>query len=213
MVRRVGNGLTTSFWNDILRGDLTLRAKYPRLLSISTQKEENVGSVGGALDYGVVWTFGWRRRLFVWEEQLLADLREDLMGFRFVDEEDGWRLEEDWCFSVKSAYEKLDGLVLVDELVAEEEKLVFSQIWKSPAPLKVVAFSWKLLLDRIPTRVNLHVRNVLPSEAPLACVLCGNGVETSNHLFLHCSVASRVWMNVMKWLEINFLMLEWLGEE
>lgn len=53
--------------------------------------------------------------------------------------------------------------------------------------------------------MNLHVRNVLPSEAPLACVLCGNGVETSNHIFLHCSVASKVWMKVSNWLEFNFL--------
>jgi len=45
--------------------------------------------VGGALDYEMEWSFGWRRRLFVWEEHLLADLREDLRGFRFVDEEDG----------------------------------------------------------------------------------------------------------------------------
>lgn len=91
--------------------------------------------------------------------------------------------------------------MLIEDLWREEEKLVFSQVWKSPAPLKVVAFSWKLLLDRLPTKVNLHVRNVLPLEASMVCVLCDNGVETSNHLFLHCSVASRVWREVMNWLE------------
>jgi len=29
VVRCVGNGLTTSFWNDIWRGNLSLRVKYP----------------------------------------------------------------------------------------------------------------------------------------------------------------------------------------
>jgi len=31
------------------------------------------------------------------------------------------------------------------------EEGVFGNLWKSPTPLKVVAFSWSLLLDRIPT--------------------------------------------------------------
>jgi len=48
-----------------------------------------------------------------------------------------------------------------------EEKRVFRQIWKSPAPSKVVAFAWKLLLDRIPTRMNLARMNVLSPESPV----------------------------------------------
>jgi len=81
-------------------------------------------------------------------------------------EEDRWRwcLEESGRFSVKSSCGKLEGMVLREDLWSEEDKSVFSKLWKSPAPSKVVAFSWKLLHDRIPTRANLAVRNVLPSE-------------------------------------------------
>ena len=129
------------------------------------------------------------------------------MGFRLLDDEDGWRwrLEDDGCFSVKSTYEKLEGLVLVEDLWREEEKRVFSEAWKSPAPSKVVAFSWRLLLDRIPIRVNLDLRNVLLPEASMLCVLCGNGPKTTNHLLLHCSVSMSVWRGLMNWLDLDFL--------
>ncbi|CAJ2667421.1 unnamed protein product [Trifolium pratense] len=37
---------------------------------------------------------------------------------------------------------------------------VFSNIWKSDAPSKVVAFSWQLMLNRIPTKANLTLRGI-----------------------------------------------------
>jgi len=50
--RRVGNGLTTSFWNDKWREDRCFRLKYPRRYSISTQKEALVGEVGVVTELG-----------------------------------------------------------------------------------------------------------------------------------------------------------------
>jgi len=54
-------------------------------------------------------------------------------------------------YSVKS-YTKLEGLFLRENRWSEGERGVFSKVWKSPVPTKVVAFSWKILLNRIPTR-------------------------------------------------------------
>lgn len=117
--------------------------------------------------------------------------------------EDRWRwgLEESGMFSVKSTYGKLEAVVVREDLWSVEEKGVFAKLWKSPAPSKVVAFSWKLLYDRIPTRVNLLVRNVLPTDASHLCTLCGRGEESSIHPFLHCEVAGRVWRDMMGWWE------------
>jgi len=69
----------------------------------------------------------------------------------------------------------------------------------------VVAFLWKLLLDRIPTRRNLARQNCLPSEAPTVCVLCGRAEESSKHLFLHCNVTNYVWRKVKRWLDFSFI--------
>jgi hypothetical protein len=109
----------------------------------------------------------------VWEENLVEELMADLEGMSLRSEEDGWRwnLEESGRFTVKSAYVKSERLILVEDLWSEEENRVFSSLWKSPTPFKVIVFSWKLLLNRVPTRDNLSLRNVLPVEATNSCVL------------------------------------------
>lgn len=45
VVRRVGNGMKTSFWNDIWRGVVPLRTKYPRLYAISNQKDLSISEM------------------------------------------------------------------------------------------------------------------------------------------------------------------------
>jgi len=149
----------------------------------------------------------WRRGFFVWEEHLFNGLLEDLEGHVWSQEEDvwWWKLEEG-RFSVKSMYAKLEGMLILEDSWSEDELLVFKHIWKSPAPSKVVAFSWKLLLDRIPTRLNLRRRNALPQEVSLTCVMCIGAIESANHLFLHCPRASSVWFEVMVWIDNVFIL-------
>ena len=67
VVREVGNGLTSSFWNDVWRGEVCFRVKYPRLFLISANREALVGEVGVVLDHGLEWRLNWRRHLFIWE--------------------------------------------------------------------------------------------------------------------------------------------------
>ena len=183
------------------RGEWSFRCKYPRLFFISNQKESMAGEIGKVDGVLTEWNFEWRRAFFDWEEQLFASLMEDLEGLTWSQEVDrwNWSLEESGLFSVKSSYGKLEGLLLREDLWSVEEKGVFCKLWKSPAPSKVVAFSWTLIHDRIPTRVNLSVRNVLPPDALRCCALCERVDESSIHLFLHCEVAGRVWHGVMVW--------------
>lgn len=84
---------------------------------------------------------------------------------------------------------------------------MFAYLLKSSALSKVVPFSWTLLLNRIPTCDNLALRNALSLDASTGCVLCGSGVETSTHIFLHCGVTSIVWSKILLWLELNFITL------
>jgi len=74
---------------------------------------------------------------------LLTSLLEDLEGLTWSSHEDEWRwnLEDNGHYSVKSAYLKLEGLVLREERWGADDKKVFANMWDSPTPSKVVAFA------------------------------------------------------------------------
>lgn len=69
----------------------------------------------------------------------------------------------------------------------------------------MLAFSWTLLLDRIPTKVNLAKRRIMGMEDSKRCVFCDGEDESAVHLFLHCAFTSKVWREVMGWLNFNFI--------
>jgi hypothetical protein len=121
---------------------------------------------------GGMWAFRWRRRLFVWEENLLINLLGDLECFVTTLEEDRWRwkLGEEDVFTVNSMYVKLEEGGRTEVTIPGDEKFVFRHIWKVGVPSKVTALVWKALLDHIPTKVNLEIRRCLPPYIGANCV-------------------------------------------
>jgi hypothetical protein len=200
--RKIGNGYSTRFWHDCWTGTSPLCDRFPRLFSISTIKDGLVGEVW--VNRERLWSgaWGWRRRLFGWEEALLHDLSLAIPMLTLSEEEDEWKwgLEEDGSFSVKSSYLFLDKLFMPESSLSEEDLRVFSLIWKSPAPSKVLAFSWKLLRDRLPTRNNLALRGVHVNGGVLDCVHCHGREEDAAHLFLFCDFVDLVWKKIFRWL-------------
>jgi len=69
----------------------------------------------------------------------------------------------------------------------------------------VVAFSWQLLLDRIPTRGNLVKRGVLLPEGGMGCAFYDAPFESSTHLFVLCPGILPVWYQVSRWLGWEFV--------
>jgi hypothetical protein len=112
----------------------------------------------------------------------------------------------DGVFSVKSAVESLAKELVVVEPLPLFEVSILAKIWESPAPSKVIVFSWQLLYDRVPTKSNLLKRGVLHHGDHGNCVWCLNCIENSQHLFLHCKVAMFVWYEVFRWLGVVLVM-------
>jgi hypothetical protein len=107
-----GYGVNTSFWYDNWVGDTPLKDRFPRLYSISTQKEALVADVWNPTDGGENWRLLWCRRFFVWEETVFEELREVINRVTLLNATDkwGWKPENDAVFMVKSVYNLVSNL-------------------------------------------------------------------------------------------------------
>jgi hypothetical protein len=188
-------------------GNSPLKDRFARLFSISTQKDAMVADLfrPNSDDH---WAFQWRRRFFVWEEELLGHLRDLINPISLTEADDcwGWTPENGDAFSVRSTFVLVSGLSQPNLNLSPCHLSVFDVIWKCPSPSKVCAFAWQLLHDRIPSRQNLQRRNIIEAAGDVSCVLCGGEAESSHHLFIYCTVAMKVWQGVFGWLKLSFLL-------
>ncbi|GKD63237.1 RNA-directed DNA polymerase, eukaryota, reverse transcriptase zinc-binding domain protein, partial [Tanacetum coccineum] len=72
--------------------------------------------------------------------------------------------------------------------------------WNKALPSKINISSWRILHKRLPTRFNLDRRGVgLDSTR---CPVCDEDIETEEHLFTSCFIATETWRRVFTWWKI-----------
>jgi len=74
----------------------------------------------------------------------------------------------------------------------------FKMLWSSSVAPSAIVSAWRILLDRLPTRLNLARRGV--QLANLLCPLCLDGIESNDHLFNTFSVVQQVWDQCDRWI-------------
>ncbi|XP_076925730.1 uncharacterized protein LOC143588664 [Bidens hawaiensis] len=69
--------------------------------------------------------------------------------------------------------------------------------WLKWVPIKVNAFVWRAVGNKIPTMEALIRRGVqLPNAIYKSC---GSSIEDLAHLFFDCSLAKRIWLGIQQW--------------
>jgi len=176
----------------------SLKVLYTRLYSLSLDQGKMVGEVGGWEDGRWRWRLNWIRDRYKWESNLEENMFLSLnMGVICKDSHDHlvWRKDPTGIFSVKSAYS-----ILANHQATSTMEGVYSILWQAKASPKALLTAWRVLHDRIPTIVNL-IRRGVSVISPL-CALCSLSKESSQHLFLDCVVAQRVWSRCCRWIGI-----------
>ena len=195
------NRLHTLFWLDRWLGDMPLRASYPRLYDLSDNKVSTVAHM-----YALGWGEGgeawkWRRRLWAWEEELVAECRTLLLTVSLQDDSNDdwtWIPDPSHGYTVRGAYRTLTyGLPfnIGDTLISDDI------LWRKYVPLKVWIFAWRLFRNRLPTKGNLLWRGIIQHDDQMCVGECGVQ-ETAVHLFLNCGIFGKIWQMVRYWLGV-----------
>ncbi|GJU05212.1 RNA-directed DNA polymerase, eukaryota, reverse transcriptase zinc-binding domain protein [Tanacetum coccineum] len=105
-----------------------------------------------------------------------------------------WNLGPNGTFTVKDARNIIDQKTLPS---------LPSTSWEKIIPRKVNIFMWRLSLDRLPHRLNLSLRGMdIPA---ISCSSCNANVESADHIFFECIIASDLWKLMYRWCEIPFV--------
>ncbi|GJY94006.1 RNA-directed DNA polymerase, eukaryota, reverse transcriptase zinc-binding domain protein [Tanacetum coccineum] len=190
ILKKVGNGLNTLFWKDPLLEDLALKHKFPRLYALDNYKQITVfEKINHAF---MVDTFRRPPRGGAEEEQL-GFLLSRMNGLILTNIPDrwGWSLEATREFSVKFIRQLIDDSILPKEEVATR--------WVKVMSIKINVFSWRVHLDKLPTRLNLSLNGI--DISTIVCLLWHASVESGSHIFFFCHMARQLWRKLMCWWE------------
>ena len=193
----VGNGKRILFWSDAWHIGRSLKEDYPRLYSLSTEKEESLLQISAKKSLGV-WQFQLRRSLLAWEEEevkRLSGFLESSPALREeIEDSCSWLADKSGKFSVSSVW-------CWWAAVKESGVRVPAGVWESMASPKMQFFCWLAWRGRVKTSSFLHRIGVLPANAVSQCVFCQSEEESLEHVFLFCPLVWNCWAAMVSRLD------------
>ncbi|CAL1373659.1 unnamed protein product [Linum trigynum] len=140
-----------------------------------------------------VWRVDCLRQIF--EEDTVKAILAIPLPIKVVPDRLVWDGEISGCYTVKSGYHKAVELRRQKELQVKAvalswDRSLWKRIWATPIPPKLRYFIWQLVRGVLPTGEALSTRGM---EGLEPCPVCGEEVESLEHLFFRCRVALQLW--------------------
>jgi len=195
----LGDGRNVKFWEDRWVDCKVLKEEFPRLFTISQCKDSEVFDV---VDWGQSWSrkcsswnLSWRRERFEWEKHLEGQLLGLISSVQWNKEGQNrlkWIGDDQQVYTAKSGY----SIVNMEDQMSSLE--CFQLLWSLKIAPSALVWAWRILWDRLPTRVNLVRRGVL--LVCTLCPMCQERLENAQHLFCTCKIAQKVWDLCERWI-------------
>ncbi|GJW74853.1 RNA-directed DNA polymerase, eukaryota [Tanacetum coccineum] len=161
--RKVGDGRATRFWEDFWIGTRPLKDLFPRVWALDQESEPMVcdrihlmrdGSWLRHCPRGGVEREQWDALISLVQAHIVSDQMDRWL----------WSANDPGVFSVSMARVLIDkGTLVIGEEETRRSKLV---------PIKINVFMWRMILDKLPTRLNLMLRG-LDVQSNLCGILIG----------------------------------------
>jgi hypothetical protein len=141
--KKIGNGNSTGFWNEVWIGDSPFSVRFKRLFELSLNKEITVNMALSDNCDSLIF----RRRLHGESAQLLEDLKNICNAINLDDSRNKtiWTINKKG-FSVKSIYLKCRSSL---------DKVPFWFIWKARIPQRIKVLLWLVIKNIILSKENL----------------------------------------------------------
>ncbi|GJZ83372.1 RNA-directed DNA polymerase, eukaryota, reverse transcriptase zinc-binding domain protein [Tanacetum coccineum] len=117
--------------------------------------------------------------------QLNIDVNEDTCT---------WSLGRNGTFTVKDARYRIDQNIL--------PTLAHTTTWDKSIPRKVNVFMWRLSLEPTSLHKIESLFEWLWIFPAISCPSCNANVESANHVFFECDIATDMWKLVFRWCDI-----------
>ncbi|GKA24778.1 RNA-directed DNA polymerase, eukaryota, partial [Tanacetum coccineum] len=193
MKKRVGNGLDTSFWEDVWRGEKSFKLSFPKVYALETDKKISVASKMKHNEIGSSFRRLPRNGVELEQYSSLAAILEGVLLPDMIDRW-VWSLAGSGEFSVASTRKFIDD----HRLLGVNQKTR----WLKEVPKKINILAWKVRFDLLPTRLNLSRRGV--EIQSIVCPTCNKEVESSSHIFFVCSLARDIYRKIASWWELTY---------
>ncbi|XP_050238285.1 uncharacterized protein LOC126687772 [Mercurialis annua] len=186
-----------SFWKDTWLGDQSLSLSFPRLFSLTVNKNSLLSDL---YDYdNNIFVLGWTRRLRIGDQELSNELQMKLSPCEpSVHQQDAFF----WNGKVYTAAAM--RYCLQQQRPPRTSSAAFSTFWKMKLPPRILFFLWLLARDRISSNVTLVNRGILDS-ANAGCTICSKE-ENSLHIVLHCHFAWLAWNKLFGMCNLHMVM-------
>ncbi|GKE28314.1 RNA-directed DNA polymerase, eukaryota, reverse transcriptase zinc-binding domain protein, partial [Tanacetum coccineum] len=197
----VGNGIDSRFWSDIWCGEQPLKATFPRIYLLDSDKNCNIASRVCLNDWSSVLRHSPRGGV---ESNQFCDLLNIIRGISLSDQRDSWQ----WSVDSAKGYTVASARSLIDSAILETGSEATR--WNRNIPIKVNVFLWRLKLNKLPSRVNLDRRSV--DVESILYPICLEDLETVNHSFFNCGLAKDMWASLAKWWELDISVCDNIAE-
>ncbi|GKA45251.1 RNA-directed DNA polymerase, eukaryota, reverse transcriptase zinc-binding domain protein [Tanacetum coccineum] len=190
--RKIGNGVSTRFWDDSWCGNQPLKLDFPRIYMLDSDRDCSIATRLPILDSCSALRRPPRGGAGSAQLNALHALIGDVV---LSDDCDSWK----WSLNAYVGFSVASVRSLVDDNTLNVD--TYATKWNRYIPIKVNVFLWRLMLNKIPSRVNLDRKGI--DVGSVLCPICQDDVEMVNHVFFSCDMAKDLWALMARWWNLD----------